>query len=129
MAIIDLAPTILELASVDVPERMHGTSLVPWLFGSPPKTRPPVFSEMVKDSNHSSRKVMIDWPFKIHRSVTHRYWELFDLEADPGEKKNLKSKRPEVFARMRTRLKAWMRDELQEIEAGVRKTKRAAGGD
>jgi len=121
VAILDLAPTILELAGLEPERPMQGTSLVGWLFGEPPPSRPPVFCEMVKDSKHSSRKVLIDWPWKLHHSVTYNYYELFHLEEDPGERKNRIKHDPEVYARLRERLRTWMASELEEIPAGRKK--------
>ena len=121
VGLVDLAPTVLELSGIQPTRKLQGTSLVGWLFGNAPASRPPVFSEMVKDSKHSSRKVLIDWPWKLHHSVTYNYDELFNLAEDPAEKKNRIKTDPEVYGRLRERLFGWMADELEEIPAGPRR--------
>jgi arylsulfatase A-like enzyme len=90
---IDLAPTFLELAGVEVPGDMHGESLVPILNGADP--------EAWRDSLYYQ---YYEFPgvhaVPRHRGVrTDRYklihyyqldeWELFDLEEDPRELSNL----------------------------------------
>jgi arylsulfatase A-like enzyme len=121
VGLIDLAPTILELAGASMARPPAGMSLAPWLFlppGDPVPARGPVFAEMVEDAKHSSRKVMIDWPWKLHRSVTYAYDELFHLGRDPGESENRAKADPEVYDRLRGRLARWMAEELQSVKAG-----------
>ena len=119
VAVLDIAPTVLELAGRSLARPTVGTSLVPWLFGNPPPGRPPVFSEMVQDAKHSSRKVMIDWPWKLHRSITYGYDELFNLEEDPGEARNRVKSDPQIYGRMKARMRQWISSQLQEVKPGV----------
>ena len=37
-------------------------------------------------------------------------WQLFDLEADPGEQSNLAESRPPELRRLRSALESWMRE-------------------
>jgi arylsulfatase A-like enzyme len=43
--------------------------------------------------------------------------ELFDLEADPGERTNLADQEPEVSARLRREIQAWRRAHTRSVEA------------
>jgi arylsulfatase len=45
VALLDVLPTLLELAGASPPAEIHGTSLVPALAGGPGPARPAVFSE------------------------------------------------------------------------------------
>jgi arylsulfatase A-like enzyme len=85
---IDLAPTFLALAGVDVPVGMHGESLLPLLREEDPPWRESVYYHY-SESDDAHRVAQ-------HRGVrTERYklihyyelgeWELFDLEQDPRE--------------------------------------------
>ena len=112
---IDFAPTILDIAGVPIPQEMHGRSLRPLLEGTtPPDWRKIAYYEYYEDSwrrykdiqkNEISDTTYVRY-FTAHRVGPHRgvrndryklieyytegdYWELFDLEKDPNEVKNL----------------------------------------
>ncbi|MDZ4405083.1 MAG: sulfatase [Prosthecobacter sp.] len=90
---VDLAPTMLDLAGISVPAAMQGRSLKPLLEGNVPKDwRTEFFYE------HHTKKDRIP-PSEAVRTLRWKYirWiepnplveELYDLEADPLEEKNL----------------------------------------
>lgn len=97
---IDIAPTILELMRVPVPEGFQGQSLVPELFGETPASREPILLELAEDSHNPPRRALIAGAYKIIHFGGARY-QLFDLQSDPGESKDLAKERPEELARMR----------------------------
>jgi len=92
---IDLAPTILDLCGVPAPvdtgaDFLAGTSLVPDLFvpaGVEPPARP-VFIDMAAGPNNADRQALIDGGKKLVASGG-RPLSLYDLDADPGEAKDL----------------------------------------
>ena len=92
---IDLAPTILDLCGVAPPapsasDFLDGASLVPDLFapsGSEPRARP-VFIDMAAGPNNADRQALIDGDKKLVASGG-RPLSLYDLDADPGETKDL----------------------------------------
>lgn len=97
---IDIAPTVLELAGVPVPDAMQGASLVPLLKGQNPAT-------WRKDWLYEYFEYPEFEHVRPHRGVrTERYklihyhklpqnpelpeeFELYDLKTDPGERHNL----------------------------------------
>lgn len=113
VSLIDVKPTLLDLAGVPIPDELHGMSLLPYATGGTIPVAPPVFAEMVKDATHSDRRTIIDWPWKLHYSLTTNEYRLFDLSRDPDELDDLVDREPEVFARMQKRLREWMSEVVQ----------------
>jgi len=99
---VDIAPTVLALAGLQVPTAMHGTSVLPLVApaegGRPPAWRDAFLYEYFEFPDHSHN-------VPKHRGVRTAKWkyihyydppfgwkeefELYDLEVDPGERHNL----------------------------------------
>lgn len=90
---VDFAPTMLELAGVPVPGVMQGRSLVPFLKGQPPKDwRTEFFYEhhSVAARIPQSEGVRTErWKYLRWIAETPVKEELYDLQADPLEERNL----------------------------------------
>ncbi|MHC4261281.1 MAG: sulfatase family protein [Planctomycetota bacterium] len=90
---LDYAPTFLELAGVDVPGDMQGRSLVPLLSGETPDDwRDAIYYHYYEyPSVHMvPRHVGIRTErWKLIHYYPFDEWELFDLESDPDENRNL----------------------------------------
>ncbi|MCP3915998.1 MAG: sulfatase-like hydrolase/transferase [bacterium] len=105
---VDVAPTLLELAGIDAPASYQGRSLVPWLGGEPSSWREDFFYEHRFDHADIPKSEGV----RGQRFVYVRYYEqdpvheeLFGLERDPAQAKNLVGD-PEytgTLARMRLR--------------------------
>jgi arylsulfatase len=83
VSLIDLGPTILEAAGIDVPTYHEGRSLLPYLAGQEIRPRDYVFCEdnyqiMMRSQHH-----------KLVYYIGQEMGELYDLEADPHELYNL----------------------------------------
>ena len=94
---IDYAPTFLELAGVDVPDDMHGESLVPLLRGEQPKDwRTSLYYHFYEyPAEHMVKRhygVRTDRYKLIHFYNDIDEWELYDLQQDPQELNNLYGK-------------------------------------
>jgi arylsulfatase A-like enzyme len=102
---VDLAPTLAELASVDVPHFAEGRSLVPFLRGerpAPTSWRQAFLLEQYSDegliapSTGMSRPIFVALRTERYKYV--EYWtgvrELYDLDADPFELENLGDRAP-----------------------------------
>ena len=92
---IDMAPTILDLAGIEIPDYMQGESMMQLISGEPsPKWRTSILFEYYLDTY---------WPYAGPNQIavrTDRYKlvdsflkndidELYDLQNDPGEMTNL----------------------------------------
>lgn len=109
---IDYAPTFLELAGVEVPEDIQGESLVPLLRGEKPADwRPALYYHFHEyPAEHMVKRhygVRTDRYKLIHFYHDIDTWELYDLQSDPHEMKNLYGKpgMEEVTAMMMQELK------------------------
>jgi arylsulfatase A-like enzyme len=89
----DIAPTFLSLAGVEVPQPMHGQSLVPLLKGEEPKSwRKDWLYEYYESGGHNvpkNRGVRTERYKLIHYYEQPEEFELYDLQEDPGERHNL----------------------------------------
>ncbi len=106
VSLIDLAPTILELAGVPPAEPFQGVSLAPLLSGADSAARSPVFAEIFwgghfARSYHDGERKLIE---ATSGSDIRRF--LFDLEADPAEGRNLFEQDPAGGAELTSALRA-----------------------
>ncbi len=136
---VDIAPTLLDFAGIRVPDTMQGRSLRPLLEGDPPEDwRQSILYSYYENSwafRGMARDQMTDPSFQFwtpHRVGPHRgvrtdryklieyygeedYWELFDLQEDPHELRNLYSEpgHGQLIAELRTEL-ARLREQYGE---------------
>lgn len=119
---IDLAPTMLALAGVDVPSRMQGRSLLPVLHGQTPADWRtefyyehhfiPPWEGMSIPRNEAIRTPR--WKYIQYIDSKPLFEELYDLDTDPLETVNLAG-RPEHAERMES-----FRRQLVAMRAAVR---------
>ena len=91
VSLFDFGPTILDLAGVPVPEWMEARSLAPGLAGEETEPRRYIFAEHAGDRilNGTAYMTMVrDDRFKLVHFAEHP-GQLFDLDADPDERRNL----------------------------------------
>jgi arylsulfatase A-like enzyme len=92
--LIDLAPTVLDLVGVTVPQAFEGRSLLPALNGGGAE-RPAAYVEAMDAQltrNWAPLTGLVAGPFKL---IDLPLAELYDLAADPGETTNLFAQNPE----------------------------------
>ena len=118
---VDLAPTLLELAGLEVPEELHGQSLLPLLRGEKPADwRDSIYYRYWEFPGPHA--VPQHYGVRTARYKLIRYpeldaWELFDLERDPQERQSVHGRaayedvRADLEAEL-TRLAARYGDEL-----------------
>jgi len=107
--LVDLLPTLVELAGLDPPEwGPVGASWVPWFVRDRDGTRPPV----AWFRNH----VGGEWIYGVRdgrwKYVTHfgrAPQELYDLTADPAETRNLAGSEEAVLTRLHDAMDAWIK--------------------
>jgi choline-sulfatase len=101
---IDLARTLLELMGVPAPASLRGKSLVPELLGAPVEPRDVVIDMPYTDQT-PRRRALIHGRYKVIESESETVPQLFDLEADPGEQRNVAAEQPKTLEDMQRRLR------------------------
>lgn len=89
---LDIAPTILDYAGVDIPARMKGYSLKQLIENPDTSWREFLVTQLAIDPADSSKmaRMITDGRYKYNLySYGERNEQLFDLANDPGEKVNL----------------------------------------
>ncbi|MCC6644504.1 MAG: sulfatase [Polyangiaceae bacterium] len=137
---IDLAPTVLSVLGVPAPPRMTGVDLTPLARGADgPRDRP------IVTEGRAARSVRVGRYRYVERdpaarevsgpTLGHHVWreELYDLEADPGERRNVVADLPDVASRLREELGAALATSTtfdtkdSEALAATRHVRRPAG--
>ncbi len=103
---IDTAPTILDLAGAAPIADAEGHSLAPVIRGETASTSHYLFAE--EDVEIPERSVR-DMRYKLIRNLWTGEQQLFDLQSDPGELRNVADKNPAVVAQLAVQLDAWMK--------------------
>ncbi len=112
---VDVAPTVLDLLNIAVPEQMEGTSLASWLTG---EQSGPVHEYLVCQE--------CTWQMKwAIRTDTHKYIlarqpdmygtpmrELYDLAKDPHERNNIAEQERDVAQALETTLESWIHGQM-----------------
>lgn len=122
---IDLFPTFAELAGVSLPESMKldGRSLVPALLDAKaPWEHRLLFTHVGRwakgkaaESKYANCSVR-SGVFNMVRLTAAKPWELYDLQEDPGETKDIAATKPEFVARMDAAYSAWWNEVLPALE-------------
>jgi arylsulfatase A-like enzyme len=114
---IDIVPTILDLAGIDIPAGLEGVSLVSRALGR--RGRKPLLAYAESGRNfyrENPRQFIAGTAGKWRMVRSDRFkliripddpepiWELYDLEVDPGETTNLIEDPPEAAADLRREL-------------------------
>lgn len=93
VANIDIAPTLLDLAGVNIPDHMDGSSFLPFLKGESPEWRSYLLYEYLWERNYPQTPTMHALRGERYKYIRyHGIWdkdELYDLKNDPHELQNL----------------------------------------
>jgi arylsulfatase A-like enzyme len=104
---IDIVPTVFDLAGFDLPKRIEGVSLLPFVSGEKGKERV-ILTEgrgahalrvgdwrlVVRDKSYRRLK------FAGKRGLVERQYELYDLKNDPGERVDVAARHPDIVKRL-----------------------------
>jgi arylsulfatase A-like enzyme len=117
---VDLLPTIAGILGLPVPAGVDGIDLSPTLMGTPVTRRPALFwaygrkgaqaqpSSPYLASDVSPRYAIRDGNWKLLAEADATNVQLYDVVADPAERRNLVTAQPAERDRLLARLMAWV---------------------
>ncbi|NGP45550.1 sulfatase-like hydrolase/transferase [Bacillaceae bacterium SIJ1] len=88
-SLVDLAPTFLRFAGLDIPRTMTGVDQSEVWLGQQEEARDHIICEFRKQPTKVHQKTFVDKRYKLTVYYNQKYGELFDLENDPNELNNL----------------------------------------
>ncbi len=116
---IDIAPTLLALSQLESPASFLGQSLVPHLTGGPIGAVQPAFSQSTLYGAEKMAWRTDEWCLIIDQAVEGPDGiELYDMQADPGQRRNLVAERPGVRDQLVRAFQRFTR-ELQQRAASI----------
>jgi arylsulfatase A-like enzyme len=110
--LLDIMPTLLDVAGAPLPEPVRGQSLLPALRGEEPAERS-IYSECPARRTSYDDKSLRQGNYKLVYDVKLDQAELYDLQADPGEQHDLAAVEPDRVTAMREELRAWTAGALE----------------
>jgi arylsulfatase A-like enzyme len=132
VALVDVAPTVLELCGLSFPRNVDGTSLVPyWRDPSAVPAGRPLFAEADHNNaeNDVVRMVRVE-QMKLCANRRSGAVELFDLSRDRAESENLATSDPERVIVLRERLEDFLSSTTagEELDPVSEETRRMLEG-
>jgi arylsulfatase A-like enzyme len=137
--LLDIMPTLLDMADAPLPDPVRGQSLLPVLQGNEPSKRP-IYTECPARRTSYDDKALRLGDYKLVYNVKLDRLELYDLFADPGEQRDLAADKPGRATAMRDQLRAWTASALEtwaslpqsgkqaeELDAAMQKALRQIG--
>jgi arylsulfatase A-like enzyme len=111
----DVFPTILEVAGLKPKETvpLDGASLIPLFTGNGEWKRESIFFHYPNYAFHKKNRlgsVIRKGKHKLIRFYDDDSVELYDLEADPGEKRDLAESEPHLALKLRNELERWLEE-------------------
>lgn len=99
---IDIAPTVMEILGLESPEVWQGSSLLPLIDGTDERPRPVITQQEMPSSAFTSLR--LPHAKLIVTTGANEGVELYLIDQDPEELRNVAEEQPELLAQMKDRL-------------------------
>jgi choline-sulfatase len=108
---VDVAPTLLELAHLQDPlsRQFQGISLAAWLLGKAPENIGPVYAETFYPRDSFGWSPLRSITTARYEYIAAPHPELYDVAADPAQKRNVYAQHSADAAALRSHLEAFER--------------------
>jgi arylsulfatase K len=123
VSLIDIFPTISEMTDIDAPSNLDGESLLPLARGETDKSRDRALALFTGTASNTTMFMLRrdEWKYVAYPGYGP---QLFDLEEDPDEIRNLAASRPEVAESMDEELRSMV--DYEEVHRRVMRYDREA---
>ena len=114
---LDIGPTVLDLAGLDVPQDMQGESCLDLLDGTSKVGRDQIYYHYYENGEHavSPHFGVSDGRYKLIRFYKRvEGWELFDLETDPNEMHNIYGQ--PAYKKVQKRMEKLLHKEIKKLD-------------
>lgn len=118
VSLLDVRPTLEQLLGLSPAADNDGRSLFLHLLPEPPA--PPLYPHRVLVLNESDQWGVIEWPLKLMVRPRDNLVELYDLAADPDERRNLAAERPDAVRQLKQRYDQFDRVSFDRSKKGRR---------
>ncbi|OYT32225.1 MAG: sulfatase [Thermoprotei archaeon] len=119
---VDLAPTILEITGIEMPEDMRGRSLIRLINGEVEEKEFVVSGEC---TYQAFRAIVTSDGWKLIKKIGGDFYgrpklQLYNLKEDPEEKVDLHDDYPDILKELELKLNHWVEDNLGEKADPIR---------
>jgi len=106
---IDIPATILDAAGITIPDTFQGRTLLPLAQGKSQQGYDYIY---VNQGLWQAKRIISNGKWKLIKALDNGFWpapklELYDLENDPGELRNLAEDNPRITAKLELKLQHW----------------------
>ena len=98
---VDIFPTLLQLAGIDVPEDVQGRSLLHLIFSSSNLEPPPSYAEAYYPQYHFGWSRLLSLRTSSYKYIDAPKPELYDLKKDPAELENVYAAHKDIASKMK----------------------------
>lgn len=101
---VDIAPTIVQLLGESVPQWMQGEGLAAVMAGKRPDLHLPAYAETHYPRIHFGWSSLFSYSTPTHKFIEAPIPELYDLEVDPAEVKNVVGEKTALANQLKTQM-------------------------
>jgi len=101
VSLVDIMPTVCEMAEIPIPSQIQGDSLLP-LFFNPEKSHSYAYAESYYPRFHYGWSELKSFQNQRYKLIIAPEMELYDLKEDPDEKENLALSQTKILAELKT---------------------------